>query len=755
MISKTTWQQNVPLVLQNLKQWVTWEAREREGRITKVPVYPSTRKDISINNTNNWMEFEEAITMCERYNLSGIGFVFTGDDPYVGIDIDHCVDDKGNFSDLALKIMQQVNSYTEFSPSGTGIHIIVKAVKPKGRNKNEKLGLEMYDRDRYFTFSGNVVNRYKDINYDTPGVIEIYNNYLAVEQQSLESSDKAFEKPRNEISNASTIKLLSRMKNGQNLIALFEGQWQTLYDSQSQAEMALCNALAFATGKDMNLMDQIFRESGLYRKKWDEVHYSDGTTYGGGTLKKAIDSCTSVYEPKSERQSIKMTTKGENFPVKPKVQLRPWYEKDSRNGTVKYKPGILAQHLRKTFKIKYLGGNFYDYKNGAYVKMENIQVQSIIKEHLLHDYMKPVHIKDTEELWKIELANESLGWDEKDFAHIINFQNGLYNIQTKKFLPHNPSHVSTVQLNCSFDINAECPIFLQFMSVSLHPEMITIIQEMMGYLLVPITKAQKAFILYGPGRTGKSTLIRIIETVIGERNVSHVALQNLSQRFEPANLYGKLLNTCADLPSSSLLDTSVFKILTGEDFVQADRKNKDPISFKNKARFLFSCNQLPANDGDRTDGFFRRLLIIPFRNQVAENQVNPHLFETLMEEVDGIVLWALKGLERLMANGFQFSESGVNKQLIDGYQIGSQSVQWFVEEHCELSHEVKAYSMELYKFYTRVCEANGIQPKSIAKFIPELEAYCGKVIARTLESKTKRAVIKGIRPKEDSASQVA
>jgi putative DNA primase/helicase len=757
MISKSNLVNNVPMELQKLKQWVCWEARQRNERLTKVPVNPYTRRDISINEQDNWMTFEDAIASCEQNGLSGIGFVFTENDPYVGIDIDKCIDEQGNFATFAREITLKINSYTERSPSGRGIHIICKAILPKGRNKNEKLGLEMYDHSRYFTFTGDVVEGYDEIHERAMSVIEVYNKHFASLEQKMEKNQaEGIRLLKGQSNRKDILDILSRMKNSQTIMALYQGQWKNLYNSQSQADLAFCNALAFATGKDMNVMDRIFRESGLYRKKWDEVHYSNGMTYGQATLQKAIDGCTSVYEPKYRTDKSIVTIQHQPIQLQPREQQLPhWYEKDIRTGSIKFKPGILAKHLANSMNIKLLGGSLHRYLDGVYVELDDIQAKSIIQDHLRPELIKAVHVKDTLEIWKTELVKQREDIYDHTAENIINFQNGLFNNKTKEFSPHCPDHVSTVQLNASFDESAECPQFMRFLTDALHPEVIPTVQEIMGYLLVPVTKAQKAFIFYGPGRTGKSTLIGIIEEIIGDKNVSHVPLQKLEDRFDKASLFGKLLNTCADLPAKALSDTSSFKILTGEDIIQAERKFKDPFSFKNKARLLFSCNQLPLNEVDRTDGFYRRLLIVPFLNQVLEEKVDPYLLDRLKNEKDGIVQWALKGLERLSANGFNFTQCNLTNMLLDGYKKSSDSVQWFVEEYCEFAPEAKIYSKSLYEFYQRVCQENGILPKYIGKFIQELEALCGKAIIRGFESKTKRAVIKGIRLKEAVSNQVA
>jgi putative DNA primase/helicase len=273
---------------------------------------------------------------------------------------------------------------------------------------------------------------------------------------------------------------------------------------------------------------------------------------------------------------------------------------------------------------------------------------------------------------------------------------------------------------------------------------IAVVQEIMGYLMVPVTKAQKAFIFYGPGRTGKSTLIALIESLIGESNTCHVPLQKLEDRFDKASLFGKLLNTCADLPAKPLTDTAAFKILTGEDILHAERKFKEPFSFKNKARLLFSCNQLPVNAVDHTDGFYRRLLIVPFFHQVPEEKINTNLLDELKEELDGIAQWGLKGLERLASNNYVFTPNHVSQKLLDLFKLKNNTTQWFVKNFCIISAEAKTYSKDLYEYYVQVCKMNGMQPRPINIFVTELLQFYGTSIQRKHEPKTRRSIFQGI-----------
>ncbi len=144
----------IPQELKDLPQWVLWQLEERGGTKTKVPYQPQKPKlRASTTDPATWGTFDQAMGLARGHGFSGIGFVFSADDPYCGIDLDKCRDPQtGEVESWALDIICTFNSYTEVSPSGRGVHIIIKGKLPKqGRRKGK---IEMYDQSRFFTITG-------------------------------------------------------------------------------------------------------------------------------------------------------------------------------------------------------------------------------------------------------------------------------------------------------------------------------------------------------------------------------------------------------------------------------------------------------------------------------------------------------------------------------------------------------------------------------------------------------------------------
>lgn len=739
---------NVPEELKSKKQWVCYKAKPRGNKITKEPVNPISGYPNDANNEENWLLFEEALHYVGNEKITGIGFVFTNEDDYVGIDIDACVDENGRFNQIANEVLKLFvgKAYAEYSPSGKGIHLIVKGQKSSQRSKNKKLGLEVYSDKRYFTVTGNTIEGYNEIHWCSNEVNVICNKFLEKEenkqQMTLLVEGETYYEPTTE----EIIEVMFTKRNGGRLKSLYEGDWESYYHSQSEADLAFCNALAFYTQKNPAKMDDIFRHSGLFRKKWDEIHYADGRTYGNAVIEEAINSAHVTYTPSNLKKSKKETKSKFNTDTKIKLsenELPKWYEKGTNS--LNFFPGILAEYISKTQQVIFSNEHFFQYDKGVYRMFEKMQqVKKIIQEHLLIKHSKPKQINDTLELLKNLVLYDGDLFDSQDLKGKINFKNGIFNIQSGILETHSPKILTSVQINANYAESATCPIFMKFINESLSPNDILIAQELMGYLLIPETLAEKSFILFGPGRSGKSTFINIIEFILGKDHCSHVTIQNLSTKFQNATLYGKLANTFADLPSKAIQDTSFFKTLVSGDSIVVEEKGQTPFSFNNKARLLFSCNELPANYVDRTDGFFRRLIILPFLNQVEESKIDTKLLTKLQNEVDGIIQWAIQGLQRLTANGYQFTKSDTTQKLLNDYRKQSNNVIWFVEDYCILSTDASEFSKNLYQNYKRTCLENNMQPISQMKFNRSIEMEYGRNVIRT-EDSNRRVIFKGIR----------
>ncbi|MDQ0215368.1 putative DNA primase/helicase [Oikeobacillus pervagus] len=458
----------VPLELKQTKQWVCYKSIPKGERMTKVPVYPSNGKAININNKENWYTFDEVVQEIRNGNehVSGIGFVFTGSDPCVGIDLDYCVDERGNFSSLAQEVisMFEGKAYIEFSPSGKGIHVITNGRKPESSSKNSELGIEIYDKKRYFTVTGNQISSAAilfDCQKELQALCEKYlmkkvdGNHMRTEAKNKKASHTLMKDQ--------LLDIMFSSKGGERLRSLYDGHWENYHSSQSEADLALCNALAFYTAKDANEMDRMFRQSGLFRKKWDQIHYADGSTYGEVVINKAIEGTSVVFTA----NEVRTTPKPKQVDNKDaKKDLPAWYEQTQTS--MRFKPGVLAKHLAETANFIYSSERFFKYEHGVYKEMPLLKVKSLIQENLLDEHSKTHHIQDTLEQWKTRIAYEGDFMDNPNLTNMINFKNGVYDLNNKTLLPHSPLFYTAVQVNAQYDPSATCHQFKKFIQESLN-----------------------------------------------------------------------------------------------------------------------------------------------------------------------------------------------------------------------------------------------------------------------------------------------
>jgi hypothetical protein len=285
--------ENIPSKIKKLRQWVAWKSKivvenDREVK-KKPPIDPKTGKYASVTDPSTWGTFKEAEDRCQKDNLDGVGFVFTPDDPYGGIDLDNCrAPQSKKIEPWANKIIEEANSYTEISPSGKGVKIFLKGKLPGGGRHQGNI--EMYDRTHYFTLTGRHLGGTPSFIKDRPKtIVKLYN-----ESFLLEESVKADRPTRaTELTDAEIIERAKAAENGEKFSRLWSGEWKKDYLSPSHGDQALAALLAFWTRNPQRL-DTLMRQSGLLKsqkriKKWEEIHDpQNNRTYGQKTIDKAL-----------------------------------------------------------------------------------------------------------------------------------------------------------------------------------------------------------------------------------------------------------------------------------------------------------------------------------------------------------------------------------------------------------------------------------------------------------------------------------
>ena len=452
-------------------------------------------------------------------------------------------------------------------------------------------------------------------------------------------------------------------------------------------------------------------------------------------LKPLLSAYKDVSKAYNASKGAKRAKMGSSVPL--------WYQ--PTDWGLKFMPTVLAKHMAESNRIIYAAEQYFSYHGGVYEEMAEMEAQKLVQDKMLITEAKMTQILDTEKQWRLMVRKDIRELNANPY--IINIRNGLYNVLEDTLFPHTPDYYSTVQMKVSYDEEADCPLFKKFLEESMEGDMdqVRLIQEIMGYFLIPVNSAQKCFVIVGAAGAGKSVLLRVLnEILLGKKNVSNVSWQALNERFKTAELFGKLANIFADLPTKNIDDNGIFKALVGEDYLTVEKKNKNPFSFQSTARLLFSCNSIPRNYGDKSEGFYRRLIIIRFNHTVPKEKRDPDLVDKFRGEADGIFMFALEGLRRLMKQSYRFSETDVNVQELQQYREESDSVLAFVREYCELGDTYYTGSTELYNAYKNYCEESGMKPYAHKNVVQQILAAFPDV-SRDIDRVGKRRILKGIR----------
>src|SRR5918995_2074722 len=278
------------LSMRDLRQWLVWRLEERNGELTKVPYTPRTGQRADSTAPDTWGGYEEAVSAFKDHSYAGIGFVFTPEDVLCGVDLDKCLDpETGEIEGWARAVIEEFDSYTEISPSGKGVHVLVRAALPEGRNRKGRF--EVYDRGRYFTVTGkHLAGSPQTIESRQEELRTVVRRVFGEESTNGHTKQVVAPEPlRNDLTDGEVIQKALAASNGARFSRLWNGDTSG-YGSHAEADLALCGMLAFWTGGDASRIDTLFRQSGLYRKKWQRRDYRNRT------IAEALSGKTEFYK---------------------------------------------------------------------------------------------------------------------------------------------------------------------------------------------------------------------------------------------------------------------------------------------------------------------------------------------------------------------------------------------------------------------------------------------------------------------------
>jgi putative DNA primase/helicase len=318
--------------------------------------------------------------------------------------------------------------------------------------------------------------------------------------------------------------------------------------------------------------------------------------------------------------------------------------------------------------------------------------------------------------------------DEGD--NILNVKNGLVNMKECTLSKHTPHYHSFIQLPVEFDKNAKCDKVNAFLNSIFSKNDAETIKEFIGFLLIKTYMFHKALMITGVSHSGKTTLVNLIIKFVGIENISSVTLQDLCDKpFSTAELCGKVANISDDLPSSSVKYAGQFKRLTGESVITAERKFKDPFTFVNNAKAIFTCNELPSVAGG-DDAYFYRWLIVETSAKFNRENCNRNILReiTTKQEMSGLLNLALKYRARLLKqNDFSYAKN-IDQSRERYILTVMDSVSKFTNEYLQLNKNEWVSKSSIYEYYRDWCSDNDIMPKSVNSFHRRLQKIFGNSI---------------------------
>lgn len=332
--------------------------------------------------------------------------------------------------------------------------------------------------------------------------------------------------------------------------------------------------------------------------------------------------------------------------------------------------------------------------------------------HLLGERFRPEHAKTIEFMVR---AQEPRFTDENLDTRYLNLPNGLLDWRTGTLVPHDPMVNSLIRIPTNWNPNAKAKKTLKWLKQVFPADAIEFAIEVIGYCLYYDNPLHKAILLYGSGRNGKSTYLRLIEQLIGRQNVTSRSPQDLdASQFQAISLYGKLANLAGDVDPHVFKSTEKFKKLTGGDTFTAERKHHGRhYEFRCRAKTIAAFNQLPRTR-DTTEGFFSKWIVVPFTQFFDKPIPDLILKLTTDEELEGLLVLAVQGLQRLMARG-RFEIPPSVAKATEEFRMIADPVHAFVDECIE---QGKGFTprQDVYDSYQRWCILNNHYKLSARQF---------------------------------------
>ena len=746
--------ESIPEELKQLPQWVCHR--------NKIPFNPLTGAPAKAGQADTWARFEDAVNASGSYD--GIGFEFNNNG-IVGIDLDKVIAEDGIISSEVAEIIALLDSYTEYSPSGKGLHILVKGDIPVDGKK--KGFIEMYKAKRYFTLTGNVYGELTTIKECSEQVMQIFNKYF-----SDSKSENSFN--YNSVTDSAKDYLSVGLAKDTVFKALWDGEYQSeKCTSESEADLALMGKLLYWCSGNTDAAIEAFISS-PYATGKDDKHTTklERSDYLKRTAVKAMQGLTSTAAGDDERY-VRKFAKGTAEVQEMLKNLQPHTKyacDDKGNGE------LFADVFSSVAKFNVTANEWFIYDGKVWLKdvgamlvsrmakqlkdellmfsvsIDNETQKTAYQKHILKMGSRAVRetmVKDARD--KYCISNEDL---DKDLD-LLNLQNGTLNLKTFEFREHRATDLISKIANVSYDPNIKSELWLRFINEVMQgdTEKLEYLQKAIGYGITADTSLETCFILYGATtRNGKSTLVETIMHMLGGSSgyAMQMKPESLAQKQnndsrqangDIARLAGARFLNVSEPPKKMIFDAALLKTLLGRDSIVARHLHEREFEFVPEFKLFMNTNYLPLIQDD-TLFSSGRINVISFERHFEQHEQDKSLKNKLRrpENLSGILNWCLDGLRKFHTEGLKLTKTII--EATADYRQESDKVGKFIAECLEPASE-NMMAGTAYEVYEQWCRACGYGCENQGNFFAELRAKNLISKSGTVNGITRLRVIKG------------
>jgi len=443
--------------------------------------------------------------------------------------------------------------------------------------------------------------------------------------------------------------------------------------------------------------------------------------------------------PPAEDPGVSSSTALEK-PVPPPREIDPreFYEKRGKRPV--FVPWLLTNYLKAWLHpICHTSGTFWHYENGVWKELSrHVIAQTAVLA--LKDQVQSAWIENSMKILAGLVNREEDQWPNNplllnvkngmiDMSDLVNVPEdasaprpGILDLHKLPLLPHDAKYGSRVQLPVTFNPSLYWSRWSKFM-FDVFPddhgiEKEYMLQQFVGYCFLRDARYQKALFLYGTGANGKSTVLDAVQALVGAENTSSLTLGDLTQRFKSQYLQNKLINMATETNTRDPLTTEVFKAVVDGSNITAERKYGEPYQYRPFAKWIVAMNE-PPTVPDKSFGFGRRVIVLSFDRRFQAKEIIPDMSQRLIEEVDGLLNWALHGLHTILTKKMFDVPGHVEEDTLQLLTTLNPML-IFVQECCDLSPELHVPTTEIWPAYTAWCHEGRNRPLGRNKFLDQI-----------------------------------